>query len=333
MTQEKIKRIHMIYGIVMSVLLAAAGICLVAACIAIYHSGETPLFTRERVSEYFASIAIPVFVCIAAVIGGGILQWVLPEEKKTEKGSVEPYATLSRLYRRLDRKGVSDEIAEKLAVETRGRIICKTVCAILCVACAVPVILYLFTPANFGTKNINRDVFSAMLFSVCFFLDGVIFCVVTHILTRLSLEREIALVKRAMKEGAILEEPIDYDEDWNAWGRTLTRVLGTALAILVTVVFTVTVLRVNRLISADAVGTLALVILFATVLTALCLTLYFVFLWKRPDLPIKKWGLWTLRIAIALVALVFILIGILNGGASDVLSKAIRICTECIGLG
>ncbi len=40
-----------------------------------------------------------------------------------------------------------------------------------------------------------------------------------------------------------------------------------------------------------------------------------------------------IRIAIAVVALVLIVMGILNGGMADVLSKAINICTECIGLG
>lgn len=39
------------------------------------------------------------------------------------------------------------------------------------------------------------------------------------------------------------------------------------------------------------------------------------------------------RISIAAVALIFIVLGIFNGGVSDVLSKAINICTECIGLG
>ena len=33
------------------------------------------------------------------------------------------------------------------------------------------------------------------------------------------------------------------------------------------------------------------------------------------------------------IALLFILIGIINGGMKDVLIKAINICTECIGLG
>ena len=43
----------------------------------------------------------------------------------------------------------------------------------------------------------------------------------------------------------------------------------------------------------------------------------------------------TLGVRIALVgcAVVFIVAGIINGGMSDVLNKAIKICTECIGLG
>lgn len=39
------------------------------------------------------------------------------------------------------------------------------------------------------------------------------------------------------------------------------------------------------------------------------------------------------RIALVGVALVFIAVGVLNGGMADVLNKAIKICTECIGLG
>ena len=40
-----------------------------------------------------------------------------------------------------------------------------------------------------------------------------------------------------------------------------------------------------------------------------------------------------LRLSLFLLALVFIVLGILNGGLRDVLVKAIQICTECIGLG
>lgn len=39
------------------------------------------------------------------------------------------------------------------------------------------------------------------------------------------------------------------------------------------------------------------------------------------------------RYAILAASVVFIVIGIFNGGMADVLGKAVRICTECIGLG
>lgn len=40
-----------------------------------------------------------------------------------------------------------------------------------------------------------------------------------------------------------------------------------------------------------------------------------------------------IRCVVLAVAILFIVLGILNGGIDDVLGKAIRICTECIGLG
>lgn len=43
--------------------------------------------------------------------------------------------------------------------------------------------------------------------------------------------------------------------------------------------------------------------------------------------------LWVVRAIIFAVGVTFIVLGALNGGARDVLIKAINICTECIGLG
>lgn len=40
-----------------------------------------------------------------------------------------------------------------------------------------------------------------------------------------------------------------------------------------------------------------------------------------------------LRAAVFVISLTFVIIGIFNGGMADVLGKAVRICTECIGLG
>ena len=44
----------------------------------------------------------------------------------------------------------------------------------------------------------------------------------------------------------------------------------------------------------------------------------------------RKQALWAALFAAAVLLVVF---GVLNGGARDVLAKAIKICSECIGLG
>ncbi|MBR3247215.1 MAG: thioredoxin [Clostridiales bacterium] len=40
-----------------------------------------------------------------------------------------------------------------------------------------------------------------------------------------------------------------------------------------------------------------------------------------------------IRILLCAAAVIFIVVGVLNGGARDVLAKAVKICSECIGLG
>ena len=46
-----------------------------------------------------------------------------------------------------------------------------------------------------------------------------------------------------------------------------------------------------------------------------------------------KNGVLISRIALGAIALVFVVVGIFNGGMADVLEKAVQICTQCIGLG
>ena len=54
---------------------------------------------------------------------------------------------------------------------------------------------------------------------------------------------------------------------------------------------------------------------------------------EKPRLADRPAFLWSVRGVIFAVAVVCIVLGIVNGGMHDVLNKAIRICTECIGLG
>lgn len=79
------KRIHLIYSIALSAALVITGICLCVACLGIYLSGEQP-FSREAVAAAFRYIAVPVYLCIALVIGGLILDAVYPAQAKKNNG-------------------------------------------------------------------------------------------------------------------------------------------------------------------------------------------------------------------------------------------------------
>lgn len=54
---------------------------------------------------------------------------------------------------------------------------------------------------------------------------------------------------------------------------------------------------------------------------------------KAERIKVKRRNLSVLRWVLPAVAVLLIVLGIFNGGHKDVLDKAIKICTECIGLG
>ncbi len=44
-------------------------------------------------------------------------------------------------------------------------------------------------------------------------------------------------------------------------------------------------------------------------------------------------GITVLRICLLALSALFLILGVLNGGARDVFAKAAAVCSECIGLG
>ena len=54
---------------------------------------------------------------------------------------------------------------------------------------------------------------------------------------------------------------------------------------------------------------------------------------KKPQSGQEQKRVTIVRTVLFLLALICMVHGIMNGSMTDVLNKAIRICTECIGLG
>ena len=96
MTKNTHKWVHLIYGIVLSVLLALVAALFIIMCVRIYNSGASP-FTRESISAHFSKISVFVYITIAAILGSIVVDIVFPLEPEKIKGQVKDGAVLRRL--------------------------------------------------------------------------------------------------------------------------------------------------------------------------------------------------------------------------------------------
>lgn len=287
------KTIHTIYGIILSALVLATAIVTVVMCVDIYNSGPSP-FTRQSVYEHFMSASALIYVLVAFIVGGGVLNLVLPLEKKRLKGTVDERLVLSKLFGKLT--GVSAEGAQKIEKQRLIRFIMLVISFVLTVGASVAAIVYLAVSFDVTDKGINSDVIAGTLNLLRIFAAPLIYLIVTAFVCKSSIKKELEIVKNELKAPKTGEGVVDFSEN-EAEGNQAAKAEGKG---------TFTKLSCD---------------LDKTVRNA-----------KKP----KAWhGYLRIGVAslLACAAIVFIIVGIANGGMGDVLTKAINICTECIGMG
>ena len=253
------KRVRLLYGIMLSVMLTVTGVLLMMACVNVYRIGDRP-FTPDNISAEFSKIAVVVWITVAMVVIGIILTLVMPEEKAKLRATINKKTILGRLSRRIDTEALPTEVKEKLEAEDK---LCKTLkiaAAALIAVAAIVGLVYALNPANFSA-DYNASVIAACTLILPLSFFGIGIATAYLIIESASLDRRIALVKSVMSAGSKAADNAVCEKRSRPW---------------------------------LAIG---------------------------------------IRIAVAAIAILFIVLGIFNGGMADVLSKAINICTECIGLG
>ena len=259
MTEKKIKRIYAIYGWILTCLILVTGICFAWSCVSIYQSGDKP-FSRESVALAFQKIAIPVYLCIAGILGGGVLSLIFPSPASKVRASVDRKKTLRRLLSRISEEDLEDSLKGHLKKERRLRVWLRLISVAACVIATVISAIYACDPSHYTLENLNGDILRAVLVVCGCFAVALAVCYVAGVLlSDASVRRELNVLASAPKTGGIQKTQ-----------------------------------QVSRF---------------------------------RPV------HLWMIRIVVLVVGVVLVWLGISNGGAEDVLGKAIRICTECIGLG
>lgn len=195
MSQEKAQRIHSVFSIFLSLVLIAAGLCLMVACILIYLSGDEP-YSRESVAAAFSPISFVIYLCFILVILGFLLDLVLPLNTKRQKPEKQRKIILARLTSRADMTQCSAELAQKIHAQRRFRVISQIISAFLWSIGAFLFLIYALNDSRFTLDDINGSViraFQMLMICICIPFGYSIFHTYR---SNISLEREIALLKQ-----------------------------------------------------------------------------------------------------------------------------------------
>lgn len=257
MTQKTKQSLHLLYSIALSVTLTVAGLLLIIACIGIYNSGDRP-FTPEAVAAAFSGIAIPVYLCLALIVGGFVFDGFSPLPTKKQLPPKQYEAILARLYDRCQLSGCSAQLQDAISRQQKSRRLHRLITLGLLALGSVIFLAYGTNPHNFHQSQITESMEKAVYILLSCMAAPFAYGVFTAYHRRKSMEAEIQLVKQAIRQ---------------------------------------------------APGQAA----------------------QAPQKPVRQTP-W-LRFVILGIGLTILLIGFFTGGTRDVLTKAINICTECVGLG
>jgi hypothetical protein len=254
MTTQNTDRVRRIYGIVLSAVLVIAGLCLMAACYQIYTTGDGT-FSREIVATHFGKIAMPVYLCLAMVVGSGLLELFLPGTVKKTVPEKNELLILQRLQSKVDPETCEASLRSGILKERKTRKLHNFVTVLLLLIGSILFLIYALNGNNFHQREITESLVQAMYLLIPCMAVPFGYGVFAAYYSRASIRREIALLKQA--EATRSPAPAAPRKDYAC---------------------------------------------------------------------VIRWG-------ILAVALVFLIWGYCIGGTADVLTKAINICTECVGLG
>ena len=271
MTEEKKRRLHKAYGILLSVLSGVAGLSFIIACLSIYQNGEGA-FSRESVGAALLAILAPAILFLLGVVGGVVIDALFPLPSKKQRGGISPSNLRQNLIKRLPEEKCTPALVSSLQTGKAKRLFASATPVLVSFLLLIPCVIYFCDASHFTVENLNGDVISACLFLLPFVSVAFLLFIGASFFCKASLDRDIALLKAAF---AAKELPEKTAEKSPLLAKSVFSFFADKEALITVIV----------------------------------------------------------RLVLFTVSAVFIILGVLNGGMSDVFEKAVRICTECIGLG
>lgn len=198
MTSKTIKQIRLIYAVGVSVMIVIVGICLMAACLGIYLSGDEP-YSRESVAAAFSPIAVPVYLCLITVILGFVLDLVLPKEEKRNTVEKQYKLILSRLYGKADMTQCDAVLRAQIEKQQRIRKINRIITIALLLLGGLVFLAYILSGDRFPLADVNGSVIRAVVTLLLCMTIPFGYATVSAYWSLSSMDKEIALLKQVPK--------------------------------------------------------------------------------------------------------------------------------------
>lgn len=330
----KSHKIRLYYGIFLAVMTVVVGVSFIIGVSQVYYGGlaENPDYPFEiaRIREHIV-LPFALLMCyVAAVLGGIVLSVIFPivEKKKIRQNNGK---ILEQLKTRVPTRGGKEYNAANNALakyEMARACIWGLTLGIL-LAAAVSILAYVFNIAHYHADALKSDVLGLVKNVLVWTVVGLVVGIAAVIVDEILLKREIANAKKAIVTGDKKALP-PLNETKKKATKTATLLMAVIVGIAI-VAYALAPMIIQSVF--NLTQTVIYVIVFA--IAALLTVGFVVYHTLKRYVPDKtnRIILLVARIAVGVVAVTFILVGVINGGANDVLIKAINICTECIGLG
>ena len=103
MTEKQIKRVHLVYSIIMALLVLVLAGWAIYSCLTLFKTGqEGEYYSINRITPHLIYFCIPLTVCIAAIIIGVVLNAVYHIDEKEPRAFISDKDLLKKLYKNLD---------------------------------------------------------------------------------------------------------------------------------------------------------------------------------------------------------------------------------------
>lgn len=200
MKEKHIKILHLVYGTVLSLLIVAFALLTIGCCVLINSSSDNGAYTLRSLIVMALVLIVPFSACVNAIIGGGILHAIFPQEKKVTS-NISTKNVLKNLYKRVHLR-TSPKYLVKVVRSQRGfRYTLLSVVISNIVVCVIGAIIALFFSGIFKDVDAGYlpSVIPAILSVLAFAILPFISVVVYKVFAGFTYERELEAVSEIVK--------------------------------------------------------------------------------------------------------------------------------------